>query len=107
MYWNRLPGEVLGSLSLEVFNNHGDVVLRDMVSWDGLGLVSLEVFLNLSESICVIQVCPLPASFLLQPHNCYHLLTCSYGKDVTKSPRTVCWYTVLLLPSLGSLCPDC
>ena len=32
MYRNRLPGEVLGSLSLEVFNNHGDVVLRDMVS---------------------------------------------------------------------------
>ena len=28
---SRLPREVMDSLSLEVFNNHGDVVLNDMV----------------------------------------------------------------------------
>ena len=30
--WHRLPREVVGSLSLQVFRNHGDVALRDMVS---------------------------------------------------------------------------
>jgi len=30
-YWNRLPREVLKSLSTEVFKKHVDVALMDMV----------------------------------------------------------------------------
>ena len=34
----QLPGEVVGSLSLEVLKNHEDVALRDVVSgYGGLG----------------------------------------------------------------------
>ena len=30
--WHKLPGEVAESLVLEVFESHGDVALRDVVS---------------------------------------------------------------------------
>ena len=49
MQWHRLPREV--------FENHGDVALRDVVSGghggDGLGLdwVTFEVFSNLHDSM--------------------------------------------------------
>jgi len=33
--WHRLPREVVGSPSLEVFKNRGDVALRDVVSGHG------------------------------------------------------------------------
>ena len=40
MHWHRLPWEVVGSPSLEVFRNHGDMALRDAVSGcSGGGLI--------------------------------------------------------------------
>ena len=33
LQWHRLSREVVESLSLEVFQNHVDVALRDMVLW--------------------------------------------------------------------------
>ena len=38
MRWNSLPGDLVASLSLEVFKNCVDVVLRDVVSgYGGMG----------------------------------------------------------------------
>ena len=54
MHWHRLSKEVVGSPSLKVFQNHGDVALRDVVSGHGgdgleLNLVTLVVFSNLND----------------------------------------------------------
>ena len=56
LQWHRLPREVVQSPSLEVFKNHGDVALRDVVSGhggDGLGLdwIILVVFSNVYDSM--------------------------------------------------------
>ena len=56
MQRNRLPRDVVESLSLEVSRNRVDVALRDMVSGHGgdglrLDLVILEFFFNLNGSM--------------------------------------------------------
>ena len=53
----------MGSPSLDVFQNHGDVALRDVVSECGgdglgLGLVILEVFPNLRDSMFILVTQP-------------------------------------------------
>jgi len=63
-HWHRLPREVVKSPSLELFESHGDVALRDMVSGHGGdGLTAklddlLDVFSNLNDSmtLCFGQV---------------------------------------------------
>ena len=49
----QLPMEGMGSPSLEVFKNHGDEALRDVVSGHGgvgLNRMILEVLSNLNDS---------------------------------------------------------
>ena len=57
MQWHKMPREVVGSAYLEVFN----VALRDVVSGHGgsglgLGLVILEVFSNLNDSMILSYI---------------------------------------------------
>ena len=42
MHWNRLPREVVGSPSLEMFQNHGEA-LRDVVCGHGEGGLRLDL----------------------------------------------------------------
>jgi len=53
-FWHRLPREVVGSPSLEVFQNCGDVALKDTVSGHGgvgLDWMIVEVFSKLHDSM--------------------------------------------------------
>ena len=55
-YWNRLPREVVGSLSLEVFKKRVHMALRDVVSGHGggrlmVGLDDPRGLSNLNESV--------------------------------------------------------
>ena len=48
MHWNRLAREVMESPSLEMFKNHGDVAMRDVISGHvGGGLVDLRGLVQL------------------------------------------------------------
>lgn len=55
--WHRLPQEVVGSPTLKMFQNYGDVVLRDVGSGQSwycgveLGLGILEFFSNHSDPL--------------------------------------------------------
>jgi len=42
MHWHGLPIGVVESLSLEVFKNHGNMALRDMVSGHGANRLGLD-----------------------------------------------------------------
>jgi len=54
MHWHRLPREVVGSLSLDMFKNHGDVALRDVVSGHGEdGWMILGVLSNINDSMII------------------------------------------------------
>ena len=62
-HWNRLPREVVGPPFLEVFENSGDVALRDVGSGHGGGGLGLDlgilvIFSNLNDS--VILSVPMP-----------------------------------------------
>jgi len=46
MQWHRMPREVVESLSLQVFKNHGDVALRDVVSGHGGAGLVLDLVIN-------------------------------------------------------------
>lgn len=51
LHWNRLPGKVVESLSLEVFKSHGDVAQRDVVIEHGGGGLGFEVYSNFNDSM--------------------------------------------------------
>ena len=52
-HWHRLPGRVVESPSLEVFKNHGDVAMRDVVSGHGGDGLRLDwvTFSNRNDSV--------------------------------------------------------
>ena len=61
MHWHRLSREMVGSPSLEVFKNCGDVALRYVVSGHGgdeLGLdwMTLKVSSDLNDSVVLFRV---------------------------------------------------